>query len=340
MATIYEVSKAAGVSVATVSRVINNSARVSQQTRDKVLAAMHALDYRPNAIARSLASRRTNSVGILVPELHGMFFGNLIAHIEDALRKAGKHVIVTVGHSRDDEEKEGVAFLSDRRVDGLILLAEAIRDEDLARLGRDPLPTLIMNRTVSGLEQNCISLDNEHGGYLATRALLQEGHRRIGYISGPMWKRDAEQRLAGHRRALREAGIDLDSRLCFEGDYRENSGREGFATLLAAGRRFTALAVANDDMAAGALSAARDHAMSVPRELSIVGFDNSMLAHYLYPRLTTIDFPVTAMGRTAAHWILQHAYGEDGPAIRHVFKPTLVMRESICPPPTGAEAGA
>ena len=134
MATIYEVSKRAGVSLATVSRVLNNSGRVTERTRQKVLAAMAELDYRPNSIAQSLASNRSNSVGIMVPELHGPFFGTLITGIEQVLREAGKHTIVTVGHSNESEEKDGIDFLVSRRCDALLLHVDAVSDEFIVEL--------------------------------------------------------------------------------------------------------------------------------------------------------------------------------------------------------------
>lgn len=329
MATIYEVSKLAGVSLATVSRVMNASGRVSEKTRQKVLAAMELLDYRPNSIAQSLASNCSNSVGILVPELHGPFFGILVSGIEAEIREAGKHVIVTVGHSDEAKEKEGIEFLVGRRCDALVIHVDALSDDYLAELCRGKIPVVIMNRWVPGLGDHCITIENEHGGYIATRYLLEQGHRDIAYIAGPLWKRDAAQRLAGHRRALAEAGVEFNKALMVEGDFHESSGSRGMAQLLDRGAPFSAVACANDGMAAGAMKVARERGRRVPEDISIVGFDNVIIARYLYPRLSTIDFPVEDMGRMAARWILKHVYHQDGLEVTNMFEPSLVRRESV-----------
>lgn len=329
MATIYEVSKRAGVSLATVSRVMNNTANVSIETRRKVLAAMAELNYRPNSIAQSLASNRSNSVGILLPELHGPFFGTLVSGIEEVLRDAGRHAIVTVGHSDEEKERDGIEFLVSRRCDALILHVDAVSDAWLEDLGRGAIPVVVVNREVPLLGSACITLDNRHGGYLAARCLLDLGHRDIAYIAGPSWKRDARDRLDGHRQALAEAGVRLDDRLLFQGDFHESSGSAGLEHFAGLGLPFTALVCANDGMAAGAMHTARERGITVPDDLSIMGFDNVNFARYLYPRLSTIDYPAREIGAMSARWVLKHVYGDDAQEIRSVFRPELVLRESI-----------
>lgn len=331
MATIYEVSKLAGVSLATVSRVINNSGRVTEKTRRKVRAAMEELGYRPNSIAQSLASNRSNSVGIMVPELHGPFFGTLLSGIEAELRAADKHVIITVGHSDEAKELDGIEFLMTRKCDALILDVDAVADEYLVELSRGSVPVVLINRTIPDMAENCINLDNERGGYIAARALLDLGHRSIGYISGPRWKRDANERLAGHKRALAELGVAFDDALCFEGDFQETGGIQGMKHLLGTGIPFTALACGNDNMAAGAVDVARESGLGIPDDLSIVGFDDVILARFIYPKLSTIEYPIVAMGHMAARWVLKHVYDLDGTPINNVFEPRLISRASVGP---------
>ena len=207
MATIYEVSNLAGVSLATVSRVINKNTRVSDKTRQKVENAMSELGYRPNSIAQSLASNRTNSIGILVSELHGDFFGQMMAGIEVELRAAGKHVIITTGHCEENKEKDGIEFLISRNCDAIILHVEAVTDEYIIDLCKGKIPVYIINRLVKEISENCISLNNELGGYLATQAIIDQGHSNIAYIAGPQGKRDSQERLAGHKRALKNNNI-------------------------------------------------------------------------------------------------------------------------------------
>ena len=330
MATIYEVSKAAGVSLATVSRVMNGNSKVSERTRNKVLKAMDELGYRPNAIAQSLASNRTNSVGLLVSELHGSFFGDLMSTVEKELRADGKHVIITAGHSDEAREKEAIEFLKSRRCDALILHAEAVCDDYLRELNESGVSLVLVNRMVPGMEQQCFVLDNEAGGYLATKAAIDAGHRDIGYISGPQSKEDARQRLAGHVRALREAGLNPEDALIYQGDYHESEGANGFKQLWQQHPGFSALMCANDEMASGAMTAAREEGISIPEQLSVVGFDDVLFARYLHPRLTTVDNPVSAMGLMAARWVLLNVYKKKlSGVIKNVFLPELISRDSL-----------
>lgn len=330
MATIYQVSELAGVSLATVSRVMNNNARVSEATRNKVLDAMAQLGYRPNSIAQSLASNRSNSVGILVSELHGPFYGEMLSGIENECRAAGKHVIIAAGHSEAESEKDGIEFLISRNCDALILHVEAVSDDYLTKLAGGKLPIVLINRYIAKLADNCISLDNELGGYLATQQLLQQGHTQLAYIAGPMWKSDAKDRYAGHLRAMAEHGLTFNPALLAEGDFRDSGGSACMQRLLATKLPFTALICANDEMAAGAMEVAREQGLQVPQDLSIVGFDNLILARYIYPKLTTIDYPIGEMGRMAARWVLKNIYQQQALQLKNVFEPALVCRDSAC----------
>ncbi|WP_158768642.1 LacI family DNA-binding transcriptional regulator [Paraglaciecola sp. L1A13] len=329
MATIYEVSALAGVSLATVSRVMNGGTRVSEKTRDKVNKAMDELNYRPSSIARSLASNCSNSVGILVSELHGPIYGAMMSGIEKQLRTAGKHVIIAAGHSDAVSEKDGIEFLIDRNCDALILHVEAISDEYLIELAKSKHPFILINRYIPQISDNCISLNNRRGGYLATKALLEHGHRDIAYISGPLWKMDASDRYLGHQDALSEYGITCNDKLLFESNFQEEGGNEGILALLDTHIPFSAVVCANDEMAAGAMQAARDKGVAVPDDISVMGFDNILLAQYMYPKLSTVNYPVKDMGKMAASWILKNIYQASQPEIAHVFEPELVWRDSV-----------
>ncbi len=328
MATIYEVSKLVGVSVATVSRVINGSARVSVKTRDKVHAAMAELNYRPNSIAQSLATRRSNCVGILVPQVHGPVFAAMLSEIEEELRNAGKFTIFATGLSEEIKEREAIRFLVSRNCDALIMHIDGLTDEFLREQMDNALPFVIMNRVVPGLEEKCISLDNERGGFDATKTLLDMGHRRIAYISGPLAWVDARARLDGHKRALASYGQEFDDRLFVESNFKEFGGSEAMSKLLRRGPSFSAVVCANDEMAAGAMDAIRARGLSIPDDVSIVGFDNAPLSRYLYPKLTTVNYPIAEMGRMAARWVLRNVYEDNDAKIRHVFRPTMVPRAS------------
>lgn len=331
MATIYQVAELAGVSLATVSRVMNSNGRVSEKTRQKVLAAMEELEYRPNSIAQSLASNRSNCVGVMVSELHGPIFGAMLSAIELELRQAGKFAIFTAGHSDAKKEREGIRFLASRNCDALILHVEALPNDYFIDQRDKLLPFVLLNRDAAGLEDRCLSLDNELGGYEATRTLIEMGHRRIGYISGPLRWADASARLSGHQRALQEAGIEFDPRLLVEGDYHETGGNRAARQLLALDAPVTAIACANDQMAAGAIDAIRESGRAIPEQVSVVGFDNVRWARYLHPKLTTVDYPVQDMSRAAVHWVLKHVYGDTDLEVTNVFKPRMIMRGSTGP---------
>jgi len=329
MATIYEVSELAGVSLATVSRVLNNNARVSSKTREKVLTAMNELGYRPNSIAQSLASNRSNSVGILVSELHGPIWGHMMAGIESELRAAGKHVIITTGHSEQDKEKDGIEFLLSRNCDAIILHVEAVSDEYLIELSQGNVPVYLMSRYVDALKDNCISIDNCLGGYLATKAVLELGHTDVAYITGHQYKPDSINRLKGHKQALAEKNIPFNEELLFIGDYKETGGSAGLKHFIDNKLSFSALVCANDEMASGAMKYAREHGYELPQDLSIMGFDNVMFANYLYPKLTTIDNPANEMGKMAANLVLKNIYNQKNITTKNIFEPKVIMRKSV-----------
>ncbi|MDP7592946.1 MAG: LacI family DNA-binding transcriptional regulator [Litorilituus sp.] len=329
MATITEVAKLAGVSSATVSRVINNNVKVNDSTQKKVKDAMTKLGYRPNSIAQSLASNRSNSVGILVSELNGYYFGQMMAGIEAELRAAGKHVIITTGHSEEDKEKEGIEFLISRNCDAIILHVEAVSDDYLVNLCKGDMPVYLMSRSVEGLNENCISLNNKLGGYLATQAVIEQGHKNIAYIAGPQFKADSKDRLAGHIRALTANNIPFEDTLYFEGDFNETGGSEGLKYFIDNKRMFSALVCANDEMASGAITYAREKGFSLPEALSIIGFDNMNFTRHTYPKLTTIDNPVNLMGHMAAKLVLKNVYQYKNLSITHFFEPTLITRDSV-----------
>ena len=332
-ANMYEVAKLADVSIATVSRVVNTDARVTEKTRQKVLSAMLRLGYQPNSIAQSLATRTSNSVGVLVSELHGAFYGAMLSAIEETLRAAGKFVLVATGHSREDQEREGIRFLVGRNCDALIVHVEALPDKFLVEQNKKHTPIVIVNRKVRGIADRCFSLDNELGGYLAARSLLQAQHRKIAYISGPLDWTDAHQRLQGHKRALAEARVAFDQRLLYEGDYHEAGGSRALNDLFGKGIPFTAVVCANDEMAAGAMAAAHDRGLKLPDELSIVGFDDAPISRYIYPKLSTVHYPITDMGHMAARWVLQNVYQHADLDVRQrVFKPNFVDRDSVAAP--------
>ncbi len=327
MATIYDVCREAGVSMATVSRVINGSESVRPSTREKVMSAMTQLGYSPSSIAQSLASKLTNSVGIQVSELTGPFYGPMMSGINEELHLANKQGLITSGRSDLEREKQGIEALIRRQCDALILHVEAVSDEYLIELNKRKVPFVLVNRYIDEIAEQCITLDNLHGGYIATKHLLELGHRDIAYVTGLIWKTDTADRLSGHKKALEEAGVPFNDALYYEGDFTRESGIAAVEQLLESGQHFSAIVCANDEMASGVLTRIREAGCQIPEEVSVMGYDDINLASYLYPRLTTIKYPIEEMAAMAAKWVLKNVYQQELEVIRS-FTPKLVLRDS------------
>lgn len=333
MATIKEVSQQANVSMATVSRVLTGSAPVAELTRQRVLTVMRELGYTPNAFARSLATNRSGGLGVVVNDISSPYFGPVLHGIESVVEAKGLHLIVSSGHRRAESERRAVEFLLQRRSDALILYVEEMPDDDLLALSQGPTPVVIVGRYVAELAARSIYFDNEKGGMLATQHLLEQGHRRIAHIAGPLSIHDSRERLAGYRRALEAAGLAYDQRFVVEADFQEEGGKQATKRLLRRELGLTAIFVGNDQMAAGALLALREAGLAVPADVSVVGYDDVFIARYLYPALTTIRQPMQEMGRAAAHIALAALGNVTGEEVMHRFEPSLVKRESVASPP-------
>ena len=336
MATIKEVSNLARVSMATVSRVLNGTVPVTEQTRSRVLAAVAELDYKPNAFARGLATNRSGGIGVVVNEISSPFYSGIVQGIEAVVESQGMHLLVSSGHPKAALEREAVASLKQRRSDALILQLEAVSDADLVCWAAEDTPVVVVGRLVPELAERCVYLDNVAGGYLATKYLLEHGHRRIAHLAGWLAIKDARDRLEGYKRALAEAGIPFDESLVVTGDFVEEGGQRGAQELLARGRPFTALTAGNDQMAAGALHTFRAHGLRIPHDISLIGYDDVLFSRYLFPALTTIRQPLAEMGEAAARLALT-ALGAESPAedkeeVKTKFDPVLVARESVASP--------
>ncbi len=328
MTTIYEVSKLAGCSLSSVSRVMNKHEHVSEKTKLKVMDAMEKLNYRPNFTARSLASNCSNSVGVLVSEISGPFYSDLLSGVENELSAANKHAIIISGQGNLQKEKDAIEFLIDRNCDALILSVDSVSDEYLIKLCDGSIPVILINRYIAEIEQNCIYIDNELGGYMATKHLLDSGHSEVAYISGLLTKADARDRLSGYKKALKEFHITFDETLLYKADYTTKGGREGMLTLLENNPKLTAVVCANDEMASAAMRVAREKKINIPDDCSIIGFDNVYFSEYLYPQLTTIENPVNKMARMAVRWVLKNKYKQSKITIQNLFATELVLRES------------
>jgi len=327
--TIHDVARQAGVSPSTVSRVINGTARVEPKKAKRVRDVIQALGYTPNPLARGLLGRGTRTVGVLVPELEDQFYGQVVTGLERQLRTRGLHMLCSLGHGNLRDEQAALDLFHEQQVDGLILIVDHLSDDALLHLSEGQKPLVLVNRLVPELSAHCARLDNFNGGYLATRHLLDLGHRRVAHISGLLERPGARERLDGYREALRDSGIDFDDTLVVEGDFTEGGGQLATERLL---RRatFTAIFAANDRMAIGALQAMRAEKKAVPEEISIVGFDDRDFARFAFPSLTTVRYPVMAIGAQAADHLASLIAGNPVEPIGP-FTPALIVRDSSAP---------
>ncbi|MBW8192121.1 LacI family transcriptional regulator [Neiella marina] len=330
MATIKDVSKHAGVSPATVSRVLNGSELVVEKTRVKVMAAVEALGYRPNTLARAMASGRSGIVGMVVPEMCSPIHARLLGEAEALFRQHKIQLIGASGHCDPAQEQEAIEFLLQCRCDALILMVEAIDDGYLQQLAKRQANVVLINRTLAGFDAQCVTLDNVGGSQTATAHLIANGHQRIGYISGPLAKQDARDRRSGFEAALAQHGLTAEPDWFVEGDFTETGGYEGMSELASA--QLSAIFCGNDEMAFGALAYCREHNIAVPEQVSIMGFDDLHFARYTFPALTTMDFPAGAMAIAATRHLLRTCYQIDIPAQPEMaYKPSLVVRDSVQP---------
>jgi LacI family transcriptional regulator len=326
--TIRDIAQRAGVSPSTVSRVLNDSTPVAAAKKTAVVAAVKALGFRPNVLAQELARGHSRAIGVLPQGISSPFYGSLIKGIEQGLRGTDYYPLFASGE-HPGEAAQALDLLLAHRVDGLIVVGGHIADEDLLDLaGR--IPILAIGRSIAGLEHRCLQVENQVGGYKATRHLLGLGHTRIVHITGFSWHRDAIDRHAGYVRAHQEAGVAIDPALVVEGNFEEQSGLICTESLLAAATPFTAIFASNDQMAYGAGLALYHRSIRVPKDVSIVGFDDQQSAAYAWPPLTTVRQPALEMGYAAAQALLSQLRGEgfELPA----FSTDLVVRESTAAP--------
>lgn len=323
--TLDRVARLAGVSPATVSRILNGSARVTERRRTAVENAIRELNYRPNALARGLAQGRTNSIGVLTQDIASPFYGEALRGIEDALKDTGSIPLIVSGHWMLKDEVERIDHLLSRRVDGLIVLTGSLTDELLARYARE-VPLVVTGRDLQGQGITSLRFDDYLGARLATEHLIRLGHTRIAHIAGPLDHFDSLERLRGYRDALDEAGLPQDEHLVVHADFHEPGGLLAINQLLSARASFTAVFAANDQMALGAMLALHVHGIRVPEDISIVGFDDLPVSNYIVPPLTSVKQPVYEMGAAAARTLIAMIEGKKGN--EELAGPELVVRAS------------
>lgn len=324
MATINEVAKLAGVSKATVSRVLNNRP-VSSETHAKVMKAIRELKYQPNAQARGLSLRQVKIIGLIAPDLRGGFYGPIILGIEEVLQKNDFNLIVSRAQSK---EYRLAKMLKEKKVDGLIIATpRRIGEQGILALKKDNFPVVVIDGNV-GEQVSSVEVDSRQGAYQATEHLIKLGHTRIGVISSPYSFKESRDRLRGYQDALKQYGLTYDHALVREGNYSMASGEREIEQLLVLEPRPTAIVAFNDEMAIGAIHGLFKKGFSVPRDMAVIGFDDSEIAQTFYPPLTTVRQPIKEMGAVAARKMLAILSGEETAVTHVILQTSLVVRAS------------
>jgi LacI family transcriptional regulator len=333
--TMRDVAERAGVSTATVSRVISGTTSVRPATRALVLVAVAALGYRPSGVARSLKLRSTRTIGLVVTDIANPYFPKIVRAVEDAALERGHTVLLCDGADDPSREETYLELLIDRRVDGIIIASSGLEERYRDWLARRSVPVVLVNCTARGAALPAILSDNRAGGRLAAEHVLALGHRRIGHISAPDRNAAAGERLAGIREAIGSAEVDNAELAVVDGDGAVDGGEEATHTLLDRLPGLTAILCYNDLTAIGAVRALRARNLRVPSDVSVVGYDDIPFTAWLEPALTTVAQDTSEMGRWAVERLLELIGGRHGspPEAEAVLLPvSLRVRESTAPP--------
>lgn len=329
MITIRDVARQAGVSVATVSRVLNNSALVSPDTRESVMKAVTQLGYRPNANAQALATQVSDTIGVVVMDVSDAFFGALVKAVDTVAQQHQKYVLIGNSYHEAEKERNAIEVLIRQRCLALIVHSKALSDEELGDFMQHIPGMVLINRIVPGYAHRCVGLDNVSGALMATRMLLNHGHQRIGYLSSNHGIEDDALRREGWFRALQEQSIIAPDSWVGSGSPDMQGGEAAMVELLGRNLGLTAVFAYNDSMAAGALTTLKDNGIVVPQHLSLIGFDDIPISRYTDPQLTTVRYPIMSMAKLATELALLGAAGKLDHYARHCFMPTLVRRHSV-----------
>ncbi|HBZ16665.1 MAG TPA: transcriptional regulator [Pantoea sp.] len=335
MATILEVAKVAGVSKATVSRVLSGNGYVSQEKREKVFEAIAATGFRPNLLARNLATKSSQTIGLVITNTlyTGSYFTELMQHSARLMEQQGRQLLLVDGKHSAEEERAAIQFLLDLRCDGVIIYPRFLTTDEMDNIiAQHNQPILVINRRLRQHDSYCIYSDQQRSSAEAVEQLIALGHRDIAFITGSLDSPTGRERLAGYKAALQKQGIAVDEGLIVAGKWQAQNGMAAVNTLVAQGRNFTALVASNDDMAVGALKALAQHQIAVPAQVAVIGFDDIPLAPFTIPALSSVKMPVTEMIQETIERLIAML---DGGEMRNdkMFSGELIVRESMGPGP-------
>lgn len=329
MTTLQDVADRAGVAPITVSRVINNSGYVSDATRRRVERAVAELEYVPNVLARSLRSRQTNTLALVLTDIANPFWTTVARGVEDAASEAGFNVIFCNTDESEDAQDQYLRMLLQKQVDGVLLVPARSKPDSVLFIQKQDTPVVVLDRRVPGAQVDGVRCDSEEGAYRLVHLLLSLGHRRIAMLSGPKDVSTAVDRVAGYRHGLTEAGVEIDDLLILYGEFTQASGFEMARRAMALLPRPTALFAANNFIATGAIRALRKMNLYVPDDVALVSFDDFPPALLIDPFLTVANQPAYDMGRRATELLLARLDSEESEAPQEIILPTeIIVRRS------------
>lgn len=328
--TIYDVAREAGVSMATVSRVVNNNPNVKPQTRKKVFEAIELLGYRPNAVARGLASKKTTTVGVVIPDISNAIFAEIARGIEDIANMYHYNIILCNADKKAEKEVRVINTLLEKQVDGVVFMGGTITDEHRQAFRTASAPVVLCGTEDPNDSVPSVDINHEVAAFDAVQALIDSGHRDIAMISGTLKdKALGYDRYQGYKRALEHAGIELREEYVRIGNYTYDSGLKVAEYFLELSSRPTAIFAANDEMAIGAINTIQDNGMKVPDDMSVISIDNIRLASMIRPQLTTIGQPMYDIGAVSMRLLTKLMNKEHVEDSKVILQHELITRESV-----------
>jgi LacI family transcriptional regulator len=305
--TIYDVAREASVSMATVSRVVNGNPNVKPATRKKVLEVIERLGYRPNAVARGLASKKTTTVGVIIPDISNIFYAELARGIEDIATMYKYNIILSNSDQNTEKELHLLNTMLGKQVDGILFMGGHISAEHVQEFERSPVPIVLAGAVEETNTVPSVNIDYKAATYDAVKELLDKGHKSIGFVSGPFHDTiNMKFKLEGYREALGSAGVEFNDDLVIEGEYTYDSGLEAWQKFADLDELPTAIFVGNDETALGVVHGAQDNGVSIPDDVEIISFDNTRLALMVRPQLTSVVQPLYDIGAVAMRLLTKY----------------------------------
>ncbi|WP_332649415.1 catabolite control protein A [Lysinibacillus sp. 54212] len=327
--TIYDVAREANVSMATVSRVVNGNQNVKPATRKKVLEVIERLEYRPNAVARGLASKKTTTVGVIIPDISNNLYAELARGIEDIATMYRYNIILANSDQNEDKELTLLDTMFGKQVDGIVMMTDKVTEKIQAAMDHSPVPIVLAGSVDEFKEVPSVNIDYFQAAYEAVKVLIDNGHRRIAFISGPLSYTITKYKLEAYKKAILDAGLEVDEALIISDDGLYDSGIEAFDMVSKLENAPTAFFAGSDELAIGVIHGAQDAGKTVPTDIEVISFENSKLARMVRPQLSSIVLPLYDIGAVAMRLLTKLMNKEQVESQKVILPHRIEMRESV-----------